>query len=289
MAPRLSIVTTCKGRLAHLRESLPSFLAQPDAEVIVVDYDCPDGTADFVAKEYPAARVVKVTDQPHFKPARARNLGAAEAKADWIAFIDADIVLQPNFLDANAANLAEPRAFFHYLKIDAETGSAFGSNIVRRTDFQAIGGYDEVLDGYGGDDQDFYFRLVMLGLARKPLDHALLAKIIKHSDKERVRFTPYGTYARGSRINSAYILVKDSLIRQVGLDGLTAEKCRQIHGLVRDVVEDANRKPGAPVHFTIELPFDPHFMPTGPWDCRRHLVFDLTPTLHPDADKRQPD
>jgi GT2 family glycosyltransferase len=287
MAPRLSIVTTCKGRLAHLRQSLPSFLAQPGAEVIVVDYDCPEGAAAFVEAEYPSARVVKVHNQPHFNPSRARNLGGAQAKTDWIAFVDADIVLQPNFLEANAPNMAAPQSFFHYLKIDQETGSAFGTNLVKRADFAAIGGYDEILDGYGGDDQDFYFRLVMLGLARKPLDHALLAKIIKHADTERVRFTPHGSFARNSRINTAYILVKDSLIRQLGLDGLPPEKCRQIHGLVRDVVEDANREPDAPIHFTIELPLDPHFMPAGAWDCRRHLVFDLTPTLHPDADRRR--
>ena len=30
---RFSIVTTCKGRLAHLRQSLPRFLAQADTEV----------------------------------------------------------------------------------------------------------------------------------------------------------------------------------------------------------------------------------------------------------------
>ena len=64
--PLLSIVTTCKGRLHHLRRSLPRFLAQPNTEVIVVDYDCPDGTSDVVAREFPAARVVAVKDRPHF-------------------------------------------------------------------------------------------------------------------------------------------------------------------------------------------------------------------------------
>jgi glycosyltransferase involved in cell wall biosynthesis len=287
MMPRLSIVTTCKGRLAHLRQSLPSYLAQPGAEVIVVDYDCPDGTAAFVEKEYPAARVAKVRDRPHFNVSHARNSGAALATAEWIAFVDADIVLTPNFLDGNAANIAEPDAFFHYLKTDKITGSAFGTNLVRRADFTAIGGYDEVMDGYGGEDQDFYFRLVLLGLARKPLDHALIAKIITHDDAERVRFNPHGSFARNSRINTAYMLVKDSLLRQLGLDALTEEKCRQIHGLVRAVVADANRSPDAPIHFTLELPPDPHFMPAGAWDCRRHLVFDLTPNLHPDADQRR--
>ena len=74
--PRLSIVTTCKGRLHHLRESLPTFLAQPDCETIVVDFDCPDRTAEVVAREFPAARLVALKDEPHFDIDRARNAGA---------------------------------------------------------------------------------------------------------------------------------------------------------------------------------------------------------------------
>ena len=37
----ITFITTCRGRLAHLRETLPSFAAQPDAAVIVVDYRLP--------------------------------------------------------------------------------------------------------------------------------------------------------------------------------------------------------------------------------------------------------
>jgi len=44
MAPKFSIVTTCKGRLGNLQQSLPTFVAQAAAEVVVVDYDCPEST-----------------------------------------------------------------------------------------------------------------------------------------------------------------------------------------------------------------------------------------------------
>ncbi len=43
--PKFSIITTCKGRLEHLKQTLPAMLAQKDSEVIVVDYSCPHGTA----------------------------------------------------------------------------------------------------------------------------------------------------------------------------------------------------------------------------------------------------
>src|SRR3954463_187375 len=140
--PRLSIVTTCKGRLHHLRQSLPLFLAQPDAEVIVVDYDCPDGRADVVPREFPAARVVAVKDRPHFDISRARNLGGDAASGEWLAFIDADIVVAPDFHQRLAPKL-QPGTFHHFPR--ARASSLWGSCVMRRADFVAVGRYDEVM------------------------------------------------------------------------------------------------------------------------------------------------
>ena len=44
----ICIITTCMGRLAHLRQSLPSFTAQPDTSVVVVDYSCPERSGEWV-------------------------------------------------------------------------------------------------------------------------------------------------------------------------------------------------------------------------------------------------
>jgi glycosyltransferase involved in cell wall biosynthesis len=274
--PRFSIVTTCKGRLDHLRQSLPIFLAQPGAEVVVVDYDCPQKTRDIVARDFPAARLVAVDDAPVFNLARARNLGAAVAGGEWLAFVDADIILVPDFADRIAGLLAPGR--FHHFKITTrETVSAHGSCLVRRADFAAVEGYDEVVDGYGAEDQDFYFRLTLAGLEEETFDFSLIARIIHHDNAARVQFGRHGSLLKHQRVNSAYLLVKNSLLRQLGPTGLSEEQRRQLYRLVRDVIADANREPDAPVHFTIELPQDRGFMPIPAWRARRHLVFDLTP------------
>ena len=96
-APGLSIVTCCKGRLEHLKRALPTFVAQAESEVIVVDYDCPDRTGDWVAAHFPAVRVAKVAEAPIFNISRARNVGAGLARAPWLAFCDADNLLAPSF------------------------------------------------------------------------------------------------------------------------------------------------------------------------------------------------
>src|SRR5665213_3378936 len=98
-APLFSLVTTCKGRLEHLRFTLPYMLALGDCEVIVVDYDCPDHAGDWVRATHPGVRVVQVADQPLFNLAHARNLGIDAARAPWLMIVDADVIVAPELLD----------------------------------------------------------------------------------------------------------------------------------------------------------------------------------------------
>jgi hypothetical protein len=150
---------------------------------------------------------------------------------------------------------------------------------VPRAGFLAIGLYDEVAEGYGGEDQDLYFRLTLDGLEPRRLELDMLGEIIQHHDRERVRFGHYETVERHQQVNNVYYLVKHSLLRHLGVNGLTEDQRRMIFNLVRDVVENATRAPDSPIHFSIELPPDPIGMWTVGWHNKRHLVFDLTPNV----------
>ena len=88
-APTFSIVTSCKGRLEFLKRSLPTFVQQAETEVVVVDYDCPDGTKGWVAAHFPDVRVAVVTHAPLFNVSRARNIGAGVARAPWLLLCEA--------------------------------------------------------------------------------------------------------------------------------------------------------------------------------------------------------
>jgi glycosyltransferase involved in cell wall biosynthesis len=274
--PRLSIVTTCKGRLHHLRQSLPTFLAQPDCEVIVVDFDCPDGTAETVARDFPAARVVKLENEPHFDINRGRNAGADAATGEWLAFIDADVLIVPDF-HARLAPRLKPGRFLRFFPERRGT-SLFGTAVMRRADFLAVGRYDEVMQGYGADDQEMYFRLVLSGVEAMEMELDLIARVIDHDTAARIRFGRLPSMLHHQRINTAYLVVKTTLLRMLGVNGVTPEQCRTLYKLVGEVVNDANRSPEAPIHFTIDLPPDPIGIPVPAWRAQRRLVFDLTPT-----------
>jgi len=63
------------------------------SEIIVVDNNSTDRTAD-LAKQAGA----QVVFEPINQIGRARNTGAAQAKGDWLLFLDADSVLNPGLL-----------------------------------------------------------------------------------------------------------------------------------------------------------------------------------------------
>lgn len=197
--PSLSIITTCKGRLAHLKESLPTMAAQPDAEVVVVDYDCPEATAAYVRTHFPAVKVVKVEGRPQFNNWEARNIGAAQAAAPLLVFVDADTMLAGDF----AAWLAGAITPGTYGKMPNALELAVHKDEVLRgganrlegllampaATFRDLEGYDDLLQGWGaGGDTDLVDRLDFHQHRKIVLPEALVTRAIAHSDAERVRF-----------------------------------------------------------------------------------------------------
>jgi len=140
---KISLVTVSKGRLHHIKQTLPLMVAQGADEVIVVDYGCPDKTGDWVEANFPDTQVVRVDDDPGFCTGRARNLGAQQASGDWFAFVDADIKTGPGWVSWMRDNV-QPGHFYLAAQTPGKRDpDIFGTVVCARADFEAIGGYDE--------------------------------------------------------------------------------------------------------------------------------------------------
>src|SRR5947207_437405 len=93
----LCFVTTCKGRLASLKQALPTIAAQPGCDCVVVDYSCPDECGAWVEANFPQVKVVRVPGRAHFNPSYARNASLPAINSPWICFCDSDVLVNPTF------------------------------------------------------------------------------------------------------------------------------------------------------------------------------------------------
>ena len=207
---QLTYITTCKGRLAHLKQTLPLAMAQR-LSCVVVDYSCPDGAGAWVAEHFPEVTVVRIAGQAGFNAAKARNAGAAAATTPWLIFADADVLLAPKFVETVSPNLATGT----FYRASPVTPQTWGTIVGARDDFAAVGGYDETYEGWGGEDDDLIWSLMITG--RKPAGFApALLSEIAHSNEERTRFHDIGDLLVQQIVNHTYLSAKFDLWRLVG-------------------------------------------------------------------------
>src|SRR5262245_31205229 len=206
---RFAIVTTCKGRLEHLKQTLPQFAKQSQTQVIVVDYSCPQRTGDWVRKNFPEVSVVKVTGAEYFLANHARNSGAAQAEAPHLIFLDADTLIADDFVSRVEQSLAQDV----FLRFRFPQGNDLnGACVVSATAFRAVGGYDEVIEGYGGEEQELYWRLRRQGLRIHYLSAEGLCRPIAHDDQSRIAFHREKDMVKAFLQVRAYRLCKEAVL-----------------------------------------------------------------------------
>jgi glycosyltransferase involved in cell wall biosynthesis len=187
--PAVSVVIPTCNRWPTMLKTLSTALRQQqvDTEVIVVDDGSTDDTLARVgALEAPGLRVLHLPTSHGV--ARARNAGIAEARGEWLAFLDDDDVWAPHKLRRQLDRAAETRASFVYGACVGVSESgvilrteplpladgldwrllvsnvipAGASNIIARLELvRRIGGFDEKLDHLA--DWDLWIRLAQAG------------------------------------------------------------------------------------------------------------------------------
>jgi GT2 family glycosyltransferase len=183
--PQISVVVPVRNRedcLGDLfRELEGQTLPGEQFEVVIVDDASTDGTRDLAASwvaEAPARR--RLIDGRGEGPASARNLGIAQAEAEWIAFTDSDTMPEADWL-ASGLDAVErhgvralegavvpwpPEAVGTYThQIDSGAGGRFmtANMIYHRDVLELVGGFDERFRAPFLEDSDLAFRVLDAG------------------------------------------------------------------------------------------------------------------------------
>lgn len=182
----ISIIIPCYNQARFLKDSAGSALAQgEEVEVIVVDDGSPDDVPGGLG---PFADRVRYIRQENAGPNAARNRGAAEARGEWLLFLDADDWLLPGCLAAAgrwAAVVPVPDVVFFAKRFVGADGApmerrfhpeierdpfhvllrenrlSMGTAIVGRDAFRAAGGFDANIEWC--EDWDFWLKLAGAG------------------------------------------------------------------------------------------------------------------------------
>ena len=104
---RLPILEKCLRALESQEFSDKTYIE--DYEVVLVDDGSTDGTLNWLALHKDEFPHVRCFEQNHAGPAAARNLGVEKAQGDTIIFIDSDLVVLSNFLQAHTNALVQGR------------------------------------------------------------------------------------------------------------------------------------------------------------------------------------
>ena len=102
---KVSVVVPVRDEEHSIRELLDSLLAQtrPPDEIVIADGGSIDATPQIIEDYVRRGAPVRLIRAGPALPGRGRNLGAAQASFEWLAFTDAGIRLANNWLEALVA------------------------------------------------------------------------------------------------------------------------------------------------------------------------------------------
>lgn len=185
--PTLTFIIPCFNHGGHVRDAVDSCLAQRNADVrvIVVDDGSDDGHTPHQCDAC-AGPLVDVIHQANAGPAAARNAGAAQANSEFITFLDADDIVDPEFASALAEAMAQSSVpdqppISHAYCEEIVSGIHPGywavpdfdpqlllitnlhpvTTLLRRSVFEEAGGFDASIGGY--EDWELWIRLRLRG------------------------------------------------------------------------------------------------------------------------------
>lgn len=174
----VSVIMPAYNAERFIATAIQSCLDQtvPPLEILVVDDGSADRTAEVVSSFSAPVRLLR---KKNGGPASARNFAAREAKGEWLAMLDADDRWMPTKLERQLTlDTASDIGVIHCLSVCARPGAPAevtfddlwehnwvgnSSVLIRRSVFEALGGYDEEPRLISIEDYNLWLRVAGAG------------------------------------------------------------------------------------------------------------------------------
>lgn len=219
---QISVVVPVRNEEDSVRVLIEGLLAQtlPPCEIVITDGGSVDSTREIIEEFISTGAPIRLIREPDSMPGRARNIGVKHAQCDWIAFTDAGIRPEPDWLAGLAARVDDSPdvdvvygsfapivdSFFKecaaiaYLPPPLEIDGAFlrsrsiASALMRRKVWAAVGGFPE--DLRSAEDLVFMERIEARGFHELRAPEAMVHWNIQ--DNLWRTFKRFVTYARNN-------------------------------------------------------------------------------------------
>jgi len=180
---KLSIVTVCMNRREHLLATAERVSGwRHHEEHVIVDWSSREPLRRGELPADPRLRLLRVEGESRWNLCRAYNFAVSQCRGERVLKLDAD---------AWPTEVFDP--LWEGLRLESGAVCAFGSGpegrkgqfLIERSLFEAVGGFNELLVGYGFDDKDLLARLLQhSGDVARSLPVEWIG-VIEHSDAER--------------------------------------------------------------------------------------------------------
>lgn len=188
-----SIVSVSMNRNSFLEKALPTWVASEPDEIVIIDWNTTGNgkTVEEIISMYTSRvkiKLLKVDNVSQWSLTRSFNLAFRATSFDKVLKLDADNKLNKDFFLFH--NLDMDKIFFSGDWRKARNDNEIHTNgilYVKRADFFSVGGYNELIQGYGYDDSDIYLRLGKI--ASQHLICLDLVSHIPHSNELRIENT----------------------------------------------------------------------------------------------------
>jgi len=191
---KIAFCITCMNRLKHLQQTLEKNIQdnylKGQVEFVLLDYNSQDGLEEWVSnnmRKYIDEGILayyKTTEPTHYLRSHSRNMAFRLANVTILCNLDADNFLGKGFAELMLNEFSKQDNIF-YMTNQSYDGT-YGRICVRRDDFISIRGYNEALQGWGFEDNDFINRLILKELHPLSFKNPEFYHYIEHSDIERI-------------------------------------------------------------------------------------------------------